>query len=253
MSICVRELHFSYRDRPVLNGLDFAHERGVLCVLGPNGVGKSTLFRCLLGLNRPDSGQVLLDGEPVAALNARARAQRVAFVPQAQNGIFGYTVEEMVLMGASARSDWFMPGRRARAAAAEALERLGILHLARRNFMQISGGERQLTLIARALAQGSGNLVLDEPCANLDYGNQLRVMGQVAELGRAGLCVALSTHQPDHALWYGQKVLALLDGRAAAFGPPEIIDERLLSALYGAKVCVREFEGGKRVTLPQNI
>jgi iron complex transport system ATP-binding protein len=245
-----RGLTFSYGRRRVLDGVSFVARRGeMLCVLGPNGVGKSTLFSCMLGLNAPSDGSVLVGGEPVNRIRPRELARRLAFVPQSHAPTFNYSVFDIVLMGTTARVGGLStPGAEQLRSASEAMERVGISHLSGRGYTRISGGERQLALIARALAQRAEIIIMDEPTANLDYGNQLRVLECIRELSRAGLAVIQSTHNPDHAFMFADSVLALLDGRVAAFGRPEdAMTEELISSLYGISVrIVRGAAGAMR-------
>ena len=164
----IQKLQYWYRPgRPVLWDISFSAGRGeIVCLLGPNGTGKTTLLRCLLGLNAPKGGCVTLDGQNLSALRPRARARRMAYVPQSSGLAFPYEVREVVLMGRVAH---MAPGAAHNAAdrraVAEALERLEIGHLERRKFQELSGGERQMVLVARALAQQSDLLVMDEPTA----------------------------------------------------------------------------------------
>ena len=163
MSIEVRHLSFSYGSRQVLRDVSFSVGKGrLLSVLGPNGVGKSTLFRCILGLLHGFQGEITVDGTAVSTLGARELARKVAYIPQSNYPAFQYSVFDMVLMGTTAQSRAFSPpGPKQEAAAREALERLDIGHLADRSYTRLSGGERQLVLIARALAQQSPVLLMD--------------------------------------------------------------------------------------------
>lgn len=248
--ILVSGLNVGYGGRRVLWDVSFAHTDGVLCVLGPNGVGKSTLFRCLLGLNRRYEGEILMEDNNIRALNEPRMAKLCAFVPQSQAAVFGYTVLEMVLMGAGAQTAPRPPGRAQREAALESMNRVGIAALAGRDYSRISGGERQLALIARALAQAGRILIMDEPTANLDYGNQLRVLSEIRRLADEGLCVVLSTHHPDQAFQCADAVLALSEGRVAALGAPdEVVDARLIERLYGVKVRMERTPSGHRVAV----
>ena len=184
--LVVHDLAFGYGSRIVGRGVAFSLGAGeTLAVLGGNGCGKTTLFRTLLGLLPPLAGSVTIAGEDIARMSVGARARRLAYVPQQQTAGFAFTVEEAVLMGRVANIGWFaQPRARDRSAVNDALDRVGITHLAHRPITEISGGERQLALIARALAQGADILVLDEPTANLDYGNKLRGVARARTVAR---------------------------------------------------------------------
>ena len=201
MRLEAQALAVGYRDRVVGRGFSLALEGGeVLALLGPNGGGKTTLLKTLLGLLPPLEGAVILDGADLAGMPVRARAKRLAFVPQIHVGTFAFSVEEVVLMGRSAWGSVFTPpSRRDREVTRTALARLGIAHLAGRPYTRISGGERQLALIARALAQEPRAILLDEPTASLDFGNQGKVLREIRRLAADGLAIAFSTHDPNHA------------------------------------------------------
>jgi iron complex transport system ATP-binding protein len=249
----VRGLHFAYGERQILRGIDFSLKNGeFLATVGPNGVGKSTFFRCILGLEKRYSGSILLDNEDIRGKSPRAMAKTVAYVPQTHYPSFNYSVMDMVLMGTAAQGkEWAVPDAGQRRNAAEALERLGIADFGGRDFVRLSGGERQLVLIARALAQQARLLVMDEPTANLDYGNQIRVLLQVKNLSDQGYSVIISTHNPEHALLFAGRVLALHNGAIAADGPPEgVLTENLIRALYGVEVKLRRDEEGKTSCTP---
>jgi iron complex transport system ATP-binding protein len=242
-----------YGNRVVVADISLNVKEGeVLCLLGPNGAGKTTLFRTLLGLIHPLGGEIALDESPLASFSARERAARMAYVPQAHAGVFAYTVLDVVLMGRTARLGLFAsPGKADEEAALEALKSIGIERLANEDYTRISGGERQLALIARALAQGTPMLVLDEPTANLDFGNSARVLARVAALAKQGYAIVLSTHEPDHALNIGTKVVIVQEGRIAATGTPqEIVTSERLSSLYNIGVVVEPTASGGTVARP---
>lgn len=257
MSLEVRDLRFSYGEHEVLKGLSFTAEYGeLLSVLGPNGVGKSTLFRCILGLLKPQSGQCLIDGESTAGLSAKDLASRIAYIPQSHYPTFNFSVMDMVLMGTTAQVNALsVPGKKQVKLAKEALKKLGISHLARRGYTNISGGERQLVLIARAIAQQARILIMDEPSANLDYGNRTRVMQTVRSLARDGYTIIQSTHDPDQAFLYSDKVLAIQGGQILAHGSPqETITSELISKLYGVEVEVCSLKDDRmRVCVPGDM
>ena len=254
MSIEVKNISFSYGERPVLRDVSFDARQGeMLCVLGPNGVGKSTLFNCILGLLKVKTGDIMLEGRSVLDFSARELAKKIAFVPQSHAPTFNYSVFDMVLMGTTAHvGGTSSPGAAETKLAEDALERVGISHLKRRGYMQISGGERQLSLIARALAQQASLVIMDEPTANLDYGNQLRILIRVKELVKSEkLTVIQSTHNPDHVFLFADRVLALIDGQVAALGAPdEAVTEQLIEALYGVKVRLDRTTDGQTACRP---
>jgi len=231
-----RALAIGYRGRTVGEQIDLALGEGeVLCLLGPNGSGKTTLFRTLLGILPPRSGTVRVRGRDLADWSRRELARTLAYVPQAHAGLFAFTVEEVVLMGRTARLSRFsVPTGEDRRVARVCLDGLGVGHLADRVFLEMSGGERQLVLIARALAQEAGILVLDEPTASLDFGNQLRVLREIAALRARGLSVLMSTHQPEHALRVADRIVLLQAGRVVASGGTAVATAESLAALYGA-------------------
>ena len=251
MSITVDGLNFAYCTRNVLSDVRFTAEAGQLvAVLGPNGVGKTTLFRCILGLLKKYTGTILVDGADAKRLTARELAHRVAYIPQIHAQTFGYSVRDMVLMGTThAVSPMSAPKRAENEAAEAALQRVGIDKLAEKNFTHLSGGEQQLVLVARALAQNAKTLLMDEPTASLDYGNQAHVLSVVKALAADGYAVVLSTHNPQHALWYADKALALCDGRVAAFGAPrDVMDAALIERLYHMRVQMIPAENGPLIS-----
>ncbi|MBY0530379.1 MAG: ABC transporter ATP-binding protein [Xanthobacteraceae bacterium] len=239
MTIAAQKLSIGYRDRLVGTGLDIALREGEsLALLGPNGGGKTTLLKTLLGLLPPREGQVTLNGRPLSAISIRERARLIGYVPQVHTGTFAFTVETVVLMGRTAYGSLFSrPAAKDISVASEMLERLGILHLAQRAYTEISGGERQLVLLARALAQEPRFVVLDEPTASLDFGNQGKVLSEIGALTEAGLGVLFTTHDPNHALRAAHRVCLLRAGAIVAEGETKrVLTRNNLEALYGAPV-----------------
>lgn len=256
MSIIINQLSFSYRERTILNQLSFEANQGeLLCILGPNGVGKSTLFRCILGLNKNYTGEILVHNKNNKHMKPLELAKNIAYIPQSHHPTFNFSVLSTVLMGRTVHL-----GKRAspkledEQIAYGALEQLGVSHLYNRGYAEISGGERQLVLIARALVQKTSILVMDEPTANLDYGNQIRVMDKVHELTKTGYTIILSTHNPEHAFVYGNRMLMLNKGRIIESGvPKEKLTQKLIKDVYGVNVRLHDIYNGEedvRVIVP---
>ena len=252
-SLRARRLGFGYPRHLVGKDVDIDVESGqITCLLGPNGSGKTTLFKTLLGLLKPMGGSIALDDQEIDQMTRTQIAQRIAYVPQAHESVFPYTVHDMVLMGRTVHRKIFSsPSRSDAKRTQQTLEQLGIGDLAQREFTRISGGQRQLALIARALVQDAPIIVMDEPTASLDYGNQVKVLQQVRKLSRSGLGVVLSTHNPDHALACANQVLVLADGTLQAAGSPDsVLTEELLSEIYRVDVHLERLSNGQRVCVP---
>ncbi len=246
MKLELKNLSFSYRDNPVLDSIHLTLESGELvCVLGSNGAGKTTLFRCILSVLDSWKGEILLNGRDVRREGAQRLSRSIAYIPQAHRPVFDYSVLQVVLMGASGRRGMFGSPRKADEEHARArLDELGIGSFADRSYAQLSGGERQLVLIARALAQQAKILVMDEPTANLDYGNQVRVMEYISLLAEKGYAILLSTHNPEHAFLWSTRTAVLIDGQIAADGSPkQILTEATLEKLYGIPVKLFQVNG----------
>jgi iron complex transport system ATP-binding protein len=249
----VRELAFGFPGRTVGHDVSFTLAAGdVMCVLGPNGGGKTTLFRTILGLLEPHGGTVRLENENLKNLSRPEIARRVGYVPQGHAAYFAYTVREFVLMGRTAHLGAFAsPARKDVLVAERALESLGITHLADKPVTEISGGERQLALVARALAQEPKLLVLDEPTASLDFGNQVRVLERISALARSGIAILFSSHDPDHAFLCASRALLLAEGRVLESGAPrEVIRADTLERMYRVSVQVVPLPGGMHTCLP---
>jgi iron complex transport system ATP-binding protein len=239
MRLAGRALTIGYSDRVVGRGLDVAIEQGeVLALLGPNGGGKTTLLKTLLGILKPLAGEALIDDRSLAAFSIRERARRIAYVPQVHAPTFAFTVGTVVLMGRTAHGGLFSaPSAHDHAVAAQSLARFGIDHLSERPYTMISGGERQLVLLARALAQEPQFIVLDEPTASLDFGNQGKVMRQIRALAAAGHGVLFTTHDPNHALRAADRAYLLREGQRLAEGKvADVLTRAQLEALYSAPV-----------------
>jgi iron complex transport system ATP-binding protein len=244
MVLSVEAVVFGYPGRGLLlHDVSFTLSAGeILCLLGPNGAGKTTLLRCILGAQRLQGGRITIAGREVRTLAARELARCIAYVPQAASPSVPLSVTEMVLMG---RTPYVralaVPTRTDHEMALRALDTVGIGHLAPRLYTQISGGERQLVLIARALAQQARLLLLDEPTANLDLGNQIKVLQVIRELADQGYAVLMTSHLPDHAFLLRSRVALLAKGKIAVSGwPEEVVTDAVLSQLYQTRIRVAE-------------
>jgi iron complex transport system ATP-binding protein len=242
LALRVTHLRFSYDGGgPLLNDVSFDVASGdVFCLLGPNGSGKTTLLRCVLGLLRTAPGAIQVQGQDLTALTTREVARALAYVPQGMTTVLPYTAFEVVLMG---RSPYlrFMAGPRAadRQHALAVMEQLGIAYLAARRFSELSGGERQMVLIARALTQDARILIMDEPTVHLDYGYQMRVLHLIRGLAQQGYGILMTSHVPDHAFLVCNRVALLKHGRLHGPGSPaEILTDKALSDLYGTAMRV---------------
>jgi iron complex transport system ATP-binding protein len=239
MKLAAHALVFGYPGKTIGRDVDIELAAGeVLCLLGPNGGGKTTLFKTLLGLLKKQGGSITLDGADITRWSRQRLARVIAYVPQASAGYFPYTVIDTVLMGRTARIGLFAtPSRHDRAIAEAALARVRLADFADAIFTRLSGGQRQLVLIARALAQEPKILVMDEPTASLDFGNQVLVLNHVRELARQGIGIILSTHDPDHAFACADRVALLHEGRLIACGSPEdVVTSGNLQRLYDVAV-----------------
>ena len=254
--ITVSGLTCGYGARPVLKDVSFSvGENTLLCVLGPNGVGKSTMFKCILRLLTKYEGSITLNGIDSKHLSPKELASMIAYIPQSHIPSFNYSVLDMVLMGTSAQGTFFAsPKKKQREAAMSAIDMMGISHLCDRGYLHLSGGERQLVLIARAVAQQAKILIMDEPTSNLDYGNQIRVLNAVKNLTKNGYTVIQSTHNPDQAFLYADEVLALCRDAKNAYGKPkDLINEGMIQELYGVDVKLSSLYDDKiRVCIPSN-
>ncbi len=234
-------ISFAYHNRKVLHEVTLDFKQGeVVSLLGPNGSGKTTLLKILLGLLKPQSGSVRFEGRLLQSYARNELAQRIAYVPQVHREAFAYTVADVVLMGRMPYHGFFSTySARDREIAEGAMARLNILELQNRAYTEISGGERQLTLIARAVAQGANVFIMDEPVNGLDYGNQMRLLADINGLAKEGLTFIMTTHFPDHALMTADRVILFKEGTVIADGAPETtITKETLHALYRIDVHV---------------
>jgi iron complex transport system ATP-binding protein len=235
MRLAARGLSFAYGEHRVLDGVDLDLVPGELCALfGPNGSGKTTLYRCILG-HLPHDGTVTLNGDDLSELGLPEVARRIAYVPQQHSNPFPFTVLDMVLMGRTPHlGGVFGPRRSDVHACLDVLQQVGLHEERDRTFHTLSGGQRQLVLIARALVQDCQVMLLDEPTASLDFGNQMLVWRTIRGLALEGRTVLVCAHEPNRVLWFCDRVVALgRGGRLVADGPPhQVVTAELVSMLY---------------------
>lgn len=239
--IRAREVTFRFGQREILYGLDLDVNRGeVLSVLGPNGCGKTTLLRCLSGILTPSGGSIWIGDDEVHTLSPQARARRIGFLFQDHTPTFPFAVSDVVLMGRAPHLGLFgFPGARDHALAEAALDRVGLLNLKDRPYTRLSGGERQLVLLARTLVQEPDVILLDEPTAHLDVRNQALTLRMVRALATDGMTMIMTTHDPNHALWFGGRAALMKDGSFVDVGPAsDVLTEAALTATYDVEVTV---------------
>ncbi len=243
----------SYGAKEVVKGVSFTlGVRDVMCLLGANGSGKTTLFRAILRFLPLTRGEVFVDGESIAQWPRRKLARTIAYVPQAHTPPFAFKVRDVVLMartahmnsvGAAKRHDYEIVER--------ALESMGITELAETEYTQLSGGERQMVLVARALAQEAKLLVMDEPASGLDFGNQIRMLTEVRRLSERGVSVLITTHSPNHAFLCASRVAVMKAGRLLACGAPEsVLTSSCLEEAYGVPLQVIDIGNGNHTCVP---
>lgn len=247
MKLEVRSAVCGYGRRHVLDGISFdVSSSEILCLLGPNGVGKTTIFKTLLGFLKLQGGQILVDGDNLLGWSRRKYAQTIGYVPQMHTPPFPFSVFDVVAMGRTAYLGSFSaPSRKDLAIAEEALEALDISYLRDRVYTEISGGERQMVLIARALTQQPKLLVMDEPSSNLDFGNQMRLLRQVRRLSENGMGIIMTTHFPDHAFLCASRVALLSRDGFSIGAPDEVVTEESLQHVYGIDVKITTTDIGE--------
>jgi iron complex transport system ATP-binding protein len=248
--ISVENLGFSYAEGqagPIFRDVTFSVAPGdVFCLLGPNGTGKSTLLKCISNVLHGWQGKVLLDGRDITRMRPAEAAKEISYVPQSQSSPFPFLVQDIVVMGRAPHISVFSsPTLQDWEIALDALETVGIRHLAERPCTMLSGGEWQLTLIARALAQKPRIMILDEPTSHLDMGNQMRILRVVRTLAEQSIGIIMASHFPDHAFITATKAAILEGGRMAQKGSPDsIITAENLETAYGIVVKVMHIGEG---------
>jgi len=250
VAIVVRGLGFAYERAPVLTSIDMHAEVGSFtALLGRNGSGKSTLLRLMAGLLDPDAGTIEILGQALCALSPRQRARLIGFLPQQHRPVFPFSVFDVVLTGRAGHAP-LNPRREDEAAAHDAIARVGIEALSERPYTELSGGERQMVMLARVLSQRPKLLLLDEPTAHLDLANQARLIGLLRELAGEGMTVVAAVHDPNLAFLHSDAQIMLARGRVVSTGssrPPWARD--VLVEVYGEEPWTLPF-GDRSIVLP---
>lgn len=244
----VKNLNVFYGKNEILKDIKFSLNKGeIICVLGENGAGKSTLLKALLKLIPIKNGNVLIDDNNLKLLESKKLSRFISYIPQIHFPAFDYKVIDVILMGNYSKKYGFFykTTKEDYKKSVEILQTLGISYLKDKNYRQISGGERQLVLIARALLQANNYIFMDEPVANLDYGNQLKIMEICNSLKKKNIGFLITTHNPNHALTYADKVLIVRKNKESQFGDISILNKEILEKLYNVPINLIETENGK--------
>jgi iron complex transport system ATP-binding protein len=251
MIFSVKDGHFGYTSTNILNNINFQVNDGeILAILGPNGVGKTTLLRATMGFLKWKPGATMINGTDIREMKTQDVWKKVAYVPQAKQSVFSYSVEEMVLFGRCPHVGTFnQPKATDMALVEQAIESVGIGYLKGKKINQISGGELQMVLIARALATEPEMLILDEPESNLDFKNQLIILDTIQHLSsERGISCVFNTHYPAHALKIAHKALILNKNGTVLFGKAkEVITKENMQTSFGVNVDIHDFEAENRV------
>ncbi|MFA5309327.1 MAG: ABC transporter ATP-binding protein [Dehalococcoidales bacterium] len=239
----VEGVHFSFGKHKVLNGVSFGVKNGeFICVIGANGCGKTTLLKTMLGFLKPEKGSVMLYGKSVHKMDERELAKKIAYIPQTHSPPFPFSVMDVVLIGRTPHlSRTCNPTKKDISIAKESMSRLGILGYADKKYTELSGGQRQMVIIARALTQQPDILIMDEPAASLDYGNQYLVLAHMLRLTKDGMSILMVTHNPDHALYCADRIIAMRDGEIIQLGQArEVVNEQTMRDTYNMVIKVRD-------------
>jgi len=251
----VKDINFNYGSTPILKDISFDVKEGQLCGLfGPNGCGKTTLFKCCMKFLKSHKGSVIMDGTDINECRIEDMAKVVAYVPQEHKPPFPYLVKEVVLMGRTPHLGGFFGVKRAdKEKALDALELLEISHLAEQPYNQLSGGQRQMVLIARAIAQETKLIFLDEPTSALDFSNQLKIWKLLRKVADQGITILACSHDPNHVSWFCDDVVVMNENGIIGQGHPyHVITESVLDEIYQGMCTVRSLDGTNMI-LPRDV
>ena len=241
--LSVEALNFSYGKEKILNKVSFSIDSpGVHALFGPNASGKTTLLKCLIALMRPGSGEIKILGENINNRSERFISRIVSYVPQSHHLYFPFTVFEMILMGRTPhlKGVSFGPSEEDVTIAKESIKEIGIDSISRKYFTELSGGQQQMTLIARALTQKTDVIILDEPTSALDFKNQINVWNILKKLSKNGKSVIICTHDPNYVMWFADTVTIMKNGSILSSGPPkDVMTNSCLHDLYG-DICLND-------------
>ncbi|MFA5528754.1 MAG: ABC transporter ATP-binding protein [Peptostreptococcales bacterium] len=258
MKIDISKLSYSYNGKKdVFRNVSFSMHAGeIISIIGPNGIGKTTLLNCIMKLITPTSGEIWIEGKDMMSMSYQEVAQAISFVPQSIIPSFDYSVLEYVVTGCAPRLGVFeRPKEKHYALAKDAIEQMEITHLIHKPYTKLSGGELQLVSIARAITQQAKIILMDEPTSHLDYGNQIKVLRLIKKMVNKGYGIILTTHNPDHALLLQGKVAAFDRNGDFHFGEcNQILNEDLLHLIYGIPLhLLRDEEVNRVVCVAPNL
>ncbi|MFA9397902.1 MAG: ABC transporter ATP-binding protein [Clostridiaceae bacterium] len=252
--ISANNLFFSYGSNIILNNMNFSIKKGTICgILGQNGTGKTTLIKCLNGILKPQNGEVLINNIPISKMSCREIARNISTVPQQTNLVFQYSVLNLVLMGKMANLNFLnTPNKDDEKQVIKILEELNIQHLKYKVFNDLSGGERQLVLIARAIFQNTPIILLDEPTSHLDYKNQVYIMNVIKKIVKnKNITCVVNLHDPNIALNYCDHIIMIKNNKITNNGKTsDIISKLNLSNLYDMEISLCKTEEGRKVVVP---
>ncbi len=250
----IENAEFSYNGREkIFQNINLSVNKGeVLCILGPNGTGKTTLIKCLNCLLRLNAGNIFLSGEDIYSFNKTDLARQIGYIPQGHSPVFPFTVLDVVLMGRAPHlGSMSSPSKNDYEIARECLKKMDMTHMMNKPYTELSGGEKQLIFFARVLAQKPDILLLDEPTSHLDFGNQMRTLDLINKMAEVGFTVVMSSHFPDHAFIAADKVAIMKDCSLIDYGTPEkVITEENLEKAYNIGVKIMALDHGRKICVP---